>query len=356
MSRDTVLADTIGNPSAEKRYEPHCCEGLDLLRVGQAADGLRIPLVYMPRSGHLELSWLIEWLTLNRSYINARILEHGAVLFRHFAVLTPNDFKSVVSALTDNLVSYAERSSPRTQVLEKVYTSTDYPSKQTIFPHNEHSYSLTYPLKLFFGCITPATSGGETPIGSVRRITQLISHDIRERFRKRGYMYVRNFGDGLGLPWQTAFQTSDKSAVEAYCRRTGIIPEWKSGDRLRTRQVRPTFVTHPKTGESLWFNHMTFFHVTTLDEAMCKVLRSEFADEDLPNNTYYGDGSPVEPETLDQLRRAYVAEMQLFQWERGDLLVLDNVLTTHARSPYVGTRKILVSMAEPVTRTDITTL
>jgi alpha-ketoglutarate-dependent taurine dioxygenase len=166
-------------------------------------------------------------------------------------------------------------------------------------------------------------------------------------------MYVRNFGDGLSLPWQTVFQTTDKSAVELYCRRAGIEFEWKPGDRLRTRQVRPVVATHPRTGETVWFNHATFFHVTTLDPRMRDALTAEFGDEDLPNNTFYGDGSGIEPQVLDELRDAYQKEMISFSWKKGDLILLDNMLTAHARAPFVGPRKILFAMAEPFTRQDI---
>lgn len=50
-------------------------------------------------------------------------------------------------------------------------------------------------------------------------------------------MYMRNFGDGFGLPWQTVFQTTEKAKVEAYCRIHDIKVEWKEGERLRTYQV-----------------------------------------------------------------------------------------------------------------------
>lgn len=35
----------------------------------------------------------------------------------------------------------------------------------------------------------------------------------------------------------------------------------------------------------------------------------------------------------------------LFKWQRGDILVLDNVLTAHGRRPFVGPREILLAMA-----------
>ena len=69
--------------------------------------------------------------------------------------------------------------------------------------------------------------------------------------------------------------------------------------------------------------------------------------EDLPNNTYDGDGSPMEPEVLDALRAAYCAETVAFPWQEGDILMLDNMLAAHGRAPFTGPRRILVAMAEP---------
>jgi alpha-ketoglutarate-dependent taurine dioxygenase len=37
-----------------------------------------------------------------------------------------------------------------------------------------------------------------------------------------------------------------------------------------------------------------------------------------------------------------------FTWEKGDVLMVDNMLTAHSRRPFLGERKILVGMAEPL--------
>jgi alpha-ketoglutarate-dependent taurine dioxygenase len=162
---------------------------------------------------------------------------------------------------------------------------------------------------------------------------------------------VRNYGDGFGLDWRTAFQTTDQTVVEEHCKRNGIEAEWTSDGRLRTYAVLPAVIEHPRTGETVWFNHATFFHVSTLDPSLREGLLAGFEDEaDLPTNTYYGDGSPIEPETLAELREAYRQETVSFSWRRGDILMLDNIFAAHGRAPYEGPRKILVGMTELIGR------
>jgi alpha-ketoglutarate-dependent taurine dioxygenase len=74
---------------------------------------------------------------------------------------------------------------------------------------------------------------------------------------------------------------------------------------------------------------------------------SEFSLNDLPYNTYYGDGSPIEDEVVDEIREAYRQETVAFPWQAGDVLMMDNMLVAHGRNPFSGTRKILVAMGEP---------
>lgn len=308
-----------------------------------------LPLVISPVADGVHLA---TWAENNREFIEAQLAKHGAILFRGFKVNSAEGFKQVVEAVCRDLMEYRERSSPRSQVSENVYTSTEYPEDQTIFPHNEHSYSRTFPLKLFFCCLTPATQGGYTPLADTRKIFARLRPETRGRFIEKKWMLVRNYGAGFGLPWQTVFQSEDRSTVERYCRQVGIEFEWKANNGLRTRQVRPVVIEHPRSGEVIWFNHATFFHVTTLEPTMRDALLAEFKEEDLPTNSYYGDGSPIEPPVLAELRTAYLEELITFPWETGSVVLLDNVLTSHARTAYSGARKVLFAMADPIKRTD----
>jgi alpha-ketoglutarate-dependent taurine dioxygenase len=321
-----------------------------LIRAVELWSGKPLPLMIQPAVDGVDL---VAWARNNRKFLETHLWKHGGILFRGFDVKSVTEFEKFIRATSGELLEYSERSSPRNQVSGNIYTSTEYPADQSIFLHNENSYQHTFPLKIFFFCITPAHQGGETPIADCRKVFQRLDAKLRERFLRKGVMYVRNFGSGFGLPWQTVFQTTEKTVVEAYCRSADIEAEWKDNNCLRTRQVRPAVARHPRTGEMTWFNHATFFHVSTLEPMIREVLLAEFQEEDLPNNTCYGDGSPMEPSVLDALREAYLQEKMTFPWQGGDILMLDNMLTAHGREPFVGPRKVVVGMAEPFSHEDM---
>jgi hypothetical protein len=96
----------------------------------------------------------------------------------------------------------------------------------------------------------------------------------------------------------------------------------------------------------VWFEHTAFFHISSLPAGVRDVLQADFAEEDLPFNTYYGDGTPIEISVLEEIRAAYKQHAVAFPWQKRDLLLIDNVLVSHSRQPFVGPREILVAMAD----------
>jgi len=332
------------NPRPGPRRRPVTVSLEGAVKESPLVEGRTLPVVIEPAINGVDL---IAWAASRKEMIESRLSLSGAILFRGFEVGDAATFERFVRSVAGEPLEYRERSSPRHQVSGRVYTSTDYPASQSIFMHNENSYQRAWPMKLFFFCETPPGEGGQTPIADVRRVLGRISPATRERFMRKNVMYMRNYADGLGLSWQTVFQSDDRAEVEAYCGKAGIRFEWKQDNTLRTRQVGRAIVVHPRTGEEVWFNHAAFFHISTLDSALGESLIEAVGEENLPNNTYYGDGSPIDGATLDEIREAYRQESVFFPWRRGDILMLDNMLAAHGRAPYSGARKILTAMAQP---------
>ncbi|MGM1058475.1 TauD/TfdA family dioxygenase [Saccharothrix sp. Mg75] len=305
-----------------------------------------LPFVITPAAGEVGDAAAVAAL---RPAVRERLLEHGAVLLRGFSVDDVDGFDATVRALAGPPLTYHERSSPRSTIKGQVYTSTDYPEAEEIFLHNENSYQAAWPMNLFFYCVRPPTTLGATPLADTRRVLASIDPAVREEFAARGWTVVRNYTNAFGLPWDQVFNTDDRAEVTAYCARNGVEAEWLDGGGLRTTARRRAVHHHPTTGEAVWFNHLTFFHVTTLAEDVCAGLRAMLADEDLPTNTYYGDGGTIPDDVVAHLRECYRAATRRFDWERGDVLMVDNMLSSHGREPFTGPRKIAVAMAGPVT-------
>lgn len=314
-----------------------------LVQIEAFQPGTPLNTLIQPSVAGVNLS---EWTLGQRSWIESQLLEYGGILFRGFAVQGAPEFEQFLRAVSGELLEYTYRSTPRSQVQGNIYTSTEYPAEQSIPLHNELSYTRSWPLKIGFFCVQPALEDGRTPIADSRKVLTRLSPKVRKRFAETGVMYVRNYREGLDLPWQTVFQTEDRAVVEQYCRRAGIEWEWVNPQHLRTRQICQAIATHPQTGETVWFNQAHLFHVSSLPPAVRESLLATLDEIDLPRNTYYGDGSPIEPEVLDEIHQAFAAEAVSFPWQAGDVLLLDNMLTAHGRTPYVGPRRVLTGMAE----------
>jgi alpha-ketoglutarate-dependent taurine dioxygenase len=303
-----------------------------------------LPLVVSPLVDGVDL---IDWAMNNRDYLQRELFRHGGVLFRGFGIDSANDFERVATAICPDLFD-GNGELPRANIYGKVYTPVEYPSDKPILWHNENTFCPRWPMKIFFGCLEPARAGGETPIVDSREVFRRINPAIRNQFAERKIMYLRNYDESLGLGWRTVFQTEDRAKVEEYCRKHSIEFEWKERDRLRTRAVRPAVARHPGTGEFVWFNQATHWHLSCLGDQVRNVFEASFAEYDLPRNCYYGDGRGIEDQVMQEICEVYRSLEVSFSWRRGDILALDNMLTAHARNPYQGPRKIAVTMGEMV--------
>jgi alpha-ketoglutarate-dependent taurine dioxygenase len=319
-----------------------------LVRTGVFAPGETLPLVIQPAAPGVRLE---EWIASSRDFVESKLLAHGAILFRGFEVESAPDFERCAKAVSPDL--FAEYGDlPREGADGAIYQSTPYPPDKKILFHNEASHTHRWPMKQWFFCVRPASEGGETPIVDGRQVYARLGVEIVERFKRRRLVYVRNFVDGLDVDWRQFFKTNDRADVERTCRAASIDCEWKP-DGLRIRQVCPAVALHPKTGEAVFFNQLQLHHVSCMSAPVRDALLSLFKMEDLPRNVYYGDGSPIEDGLMEEIKGVY-GELEVgFRWQAGDILMLDNMLTAHARNPYRGARKILVAMAEMINAGDI---
>ena len=293
------------------------------------------------------VSSLVQWILVNRGVVESWLFKHGAVLFRGFSIDTVEQFDATVRAIQPRLLDYIEGDSPRTKISGQIYTSTEYPETYQISLHNELSYAHKWPSKIFFYCAVPPAQGGETPIVDCRGVLESLDSQLRKRFISRKVRYVNNLhaGDRMGKSWQDTFETGDKSKVEEYLNAGGIDFKWDDQGGLHTSQVRESVITHPATGERVWFNQVEQWHPSMLDQKNRRAMAAlGLKEENLPHYASFGDESSLDEEDLKQIRTVMREQAVYFPWQKSDLLVLDNVLVAHGRNSFKGPRKILVAM------------
>jgi alpha-ketoglutarate-dependent taurine dioxygenase len=309
---------------------------------------LVLPLVITPNQESVTFAFLLDWLKTNKNWLEKALLKHGGILFRGFPISDAETFEKFVNTLGDKMLSYRQGNSPRSKVHNQVYVSTEFPAHHRIGLHNELAYTNHPPRKIFFFCQYPSAEGGETPIVDSRRIYQILDPIIRDRLIEKKVCYVQNMPNDrsfgvLGKSWQAQFETTDREVVESFLQEENIQFCWKEDGTLQTRLVGAAAIVHPETGEMAWHAQAHTQHYSSFGAAL-ESMRRLVGEENLPVNTYYGDGTPLDPADVKTMSELHLNESTQFVWQKGDVLMLDNLLTAHGRQPFRGERRILVGM------------
>src|SRR5262249_44892454 len=251
-----------------------------------------LPCIATPqRSSGRETSGaaLTAWAVKNPNAVREKLAACGAVLFRGFSFESAEAFDGFANAFCPARQDYVGGNSPRTRIINGVYTATECPSSAKISLHNEASYLRSMPRYIIFYCETPPKSGGQTPLADCRKIFRGIDPSIRERFVSKRIKYVNNLhgGYGFGRSWRDVFQTEDKREVEEWLEMRGYEFRWKADGGLQTSIVGDGAAEHPETKEDVWINQAEQWHPSSLDPRARQALLSLLKEEDLPHNAYF---------------------------------------------------------------------
>jgi alpha-ketoglutarate-dependent taurine dioxygenase len=335
-----------------------------------------LPLLVRPGAGGSGLASLCDWLEAHPEWVQARLTEHGALLFRGFDVEGPNDFERLARAVDPELKNAYLGTSPRNALSDYVFNASELPDFYPIPQHCEMSFCATPPRRVFFTCLVePAAGSGETPLCDFRKVWRDLDPGVRERFEAGGLRILRNYsGPGEGRDddpmrlkrWNEMFLTTDRAEVERQCAAEGFEVTWLPGDGLRLVSTQPVTRDHPVTGERVWHNHLTTFHLGTAAAEYARIvklrpterhrnlhklavaleagLRQKPALEQSMHVTHL-DGREIADEDVDAVRDAVWRHLVITPWRRGDVVAIDNHSVSHGRLPYEGARHVAVCWA-----------
>jgi hypothetical protein len=103
----------------------------------------------------------------------------------------------------------------------------------------------------------------------------------------------------------------------------------------------------------VWFNQVHAWHISALEPAAQQAMLATFGADDLPRNVCFGDGAPIGADDIAAIAAAHDQAIVSFPWQVGDVLLIDNLLVSHGREPYTGTRRVVVAMSDPYDRSKL---
>lgn len=331
------------------------------------------PVVVTPDSGTGSLEAIQQWARTNKNGLNQKILENGAVLFRGFAINTPQDFEQFAKTIDDDLKNDYMGTSPRDKKTEYTFSASELPGHYPIMQHCEMSFLPSAPRRLFFYCHEEPIYGGETPVCDFRKVYQQLDKKIRDEFEQKGVKHIRNYSSPNDKSksafqlkkWNELFLTTDKKIIEEKCKANDIECQWLENDSLRLINKNEAVKVHPQSGEKVWFNHTQVFHLHAPLAEYRKIHKLQDRWETLKNLCYlelmtrykkltkdpieqsmhvtFGDDSAIPDAYVDHIIDVIWKNMSVYAWKKGDVICIDNLSTSHGRLPYYGPRNIMVS-------------
>lgn len=315
------------------------------LKNERVVDGLVFPKTLLPADPAKASSAddLVSFVTANREALHEMLYQHGAILFRGFAVYAVGDFSKVVESFGWEEHPY-EGAANRVKRGHRVFTANEAPLNEFIPFHHEMALIRDSCKKVFFHCATPASEGGETAILRsdivVRQMEEAVPEAVKQ-LRTLGIMPVQHTknadksgDDEAPVPgrklWHRLLKTDDEEEARK-----------RAMEKLPCTSVRfnedgtVDFVYGPLNPIREYNGHEVMFNT---------LLGFESSERDLI--IYHGDGSPLPAEVAETYRRTLEDNAVDVAWEKGDVLLVDNLRVQHARRPGKPPRSVMVSVCK----------
>ncbi|XP_065869419.1 clavaminate synthase-like protein At3g21360 [Euphorbia lathyris] len=311
-------------------------------------NSLPLPSVLVPNPSLFSppsLSLLIDSIKTEKPFLESLLHKTGAILFRGFPITTASDFNDVVEAFGFEELPYIGGAAPRSNVVGRVFTANESPPDQKIHFHHEMAQVPEFPSKLLFYCEVEPASGGETPIVLSHIVYEKIKEkypDFVEKLEKHGLIYIRVLGEdddpssAIGRGWKSTFLTNDKSVAEKRAAKQGTQLEWLGDGVVKTIMGPIPAIKYDKSrNRKTWFNSVVAAYTGWDDKRNDPVKAVTF-----------GNGEALPGEIIHDCQKILEDESVVVPWQKGDVLLLDNLAVLHARKSFVPPRRVLASLCK----------
>ncbi|XP_057977427.1 clavaminate synthase-like protein At3g21360 isoform X3 [Malania oleifera] len=187
-------------------------------------------------------------------------------------------------------------------------------------------------------------SGGETPIVRSHIVYKRMKErypEFVERLEQHGLLYTRVLGEEddpsspIGRGWKSTFLTKDKNTAEERAAGLGMKLEWLEDTVKTIMGPIPAIKFDETRQQKIWFNSMVAAYTGWED-----------ARNDPVKAVTFGDGKPLPADIIYDCLKILDEESVAIPWQRGDVLLLDNLAVLHSRRSFDPPRRVLASLCK----------
>ena len=227
---------------------------------------------------------------------------------------------------------------------------TPWAKELCILPHSELTYHTEFPKNISFICKTPAEHGGETAIYDCAKAFDALSADFQEKaqqhnviFRKR---YVQSPDHDRYPSWQQLIgegSTSDDfiahfNALGYNCVQLQEEDKGSTIDLIETQLTRPLVYQH----QGRQCLHSSIVGISPY------WYQQVWPGKTPPLTATWDNNEPFSITELRHMEEALLsARISYNNWQKHDVLFLDNLRVAHGRLPFAGKRVTGALMAQP---------
>jgi len=286
---------------------------------------LTLPTEGDPATLSNDLTAITSYLSSHSAALAKALASHGAIVFRGFPVNTLEEFEGAAKAL--GWEAYSHTGDPAPWTLP--------PDIPPIPLHHKVPQSGVFPGKLFFWYQNEPEDGADIPISLSNEVYEKLKQEfpeLVEEIVQKGVKYVRILApEGHG--WQSIFQTSDKVELERKLQELDITWEWLPEDSIKVvSPVLKVTKEDTRTGKISWFNSIS-----------TALTGSKGANGSL-EAVLLSDDSPFPTNVLHR-SLAIAKELAVsLKWQRGDVVIVDNLVTMHGSASIGNKGPVQVSL------------
>ncbi|KAJ5332590.1 Taurine catabolism dioxygenase TauD/TfdA [Penicillium brevicompactum] len=265
--------------------------------------------------------------------LTKKLARHGTLLFRNLPIHDAEDFSKFAHAFGYKPHEIIGIVVDRPLLAPNVAPANEAPKEVLIYNHNESPQVPHAPEYIFFmgiACLPKVATQSEIPefIDELaeKGILSKVTYHVEQQFQG-GSTLRQAFGKEI----QDGDDEDEKRRkIEAQIARYGrgkhTTWEWKDGTLVLTHRL-PVIRTQPGTNLPTLFTGLaSYWKRTQLDVQARKNVTSQL----------FGDGTPIPEKYLAHLAKITDEIRVLHRWEKGDVLVFDNIIAQHGREPWQG--------------------